>query len=160
MISFYLFINSSHMTSKCGKNTRRAATSPSKLGLVEYRREQARLFNPGRFKYHSASPSNLLHSLPFVYVRLISKKCSEMRACLTEYCDRPEIYTVNNKKLRKLDLWEDIYIYMFCHVTSGIRRSVVWLALIWKSEFFSSSHDMARKNIFHYFLTELKTHLF
>ena len=38
------------------------------------------------------------------------------RACLTKYCDRPQIYTVNNKKLRKLDLWEDIYIYVLsCH---------------------------------------------
>ena len=114
MISFYLFINRSHVTSKCGKNTRRAATSPPKLGLVEYRREQARLFNPRRFKYHSASPSNLLHSLPFVYVRLISKKCSEMREPALQS-------TAIGPRFTQLIIKN----YYICHVTSGIRRSVV-----------------------------------
>lgn len=49
------------------------------------------------------------------------------RACLTEYCDRPEIYTVNNKKLRKLDLWEDIYIYIYlCFVMSRAESEGLW----------------------------------
>ena len=76
------------------------------------------------------------------------------RACLTEYCDRPEIYTVNNKKLRQLDLWEDIYIYI-CHERNpkvcGLTRPHMEIRI-----FFFIARDMAKKNIFHYFLTELK----